>query len=355
MRAIDGAMVASGRRSRAVAAVLVAAVHLGLIYFLARALAPSINSFDRIAAPPVRIIWVVQPQLPLLATPERLPSKPKLARIQVTLPQPPPPFRPHILPEPAPSAGPAQHTQGSPVRHGRIGQVGAPLALTLARYVAPIYPSAAVRYGLHGRVVMRLLVNAHWGVRRVKILHSSGSALLDRAAANAVRRWKFVPQTGLPRGKPIWGVAQITFSPPQRLLGVPTIIMPYVAIAREVAALIVRNRGRHPRGATAEAAVRTLLRKVTTAFPSQSGHHSAAESLDVELAALGPIRAITFLGLVNHGVEDARPGLSGTRYLFQRAVVSWQAYAIKQKGGSSVWLVAGRSRGRIMCIEIAMR
>ncbi len=354
-------MDASRRRSRAVAVVLVAAVHLGLIYLLARALAPSINSSDRIAAPPVRIIWVVQPQLPLLAKPERLPSKPKLARIEVTLPQPALEFRPHILPEPALSAGSAQHAQGSPVRQGRIGQVGAPLALALARYVAPIYPRAAVRYGLHGSVVMRLLVNAHWGVRRVKILRSSGSALLDRAAANAVRHWKFVPQTGLSRGKPIWGVVQITFSPPQRLLGVPIIIMPYVAIAREVAALIARNRGGHPRGATAEAALRTLLRKLIAAFPRKSGQHhetsrhSAAESLDAELAALGPIRAVTFLGLVNHGVEDARPGLPGTRYLFQRAVASWQAYAIKQKGGSSVWLVAAGSRGRIMRIEVAIR
>ena len=354
-------MAASRRRSRAVAVVLVAAVHLGLIFLLERALAPSVTSSNRIAAPPAPIILVVQPQLPLLAKPTRLPSKLQLARIQVTLRQPVPAFRLHILPEPAPSAGLAQHAQGSPARHGRIGQIGAPLALTLARYVAPIYPSAAVRYGLHGRVVMRLLVNAHWGVRRVKILRSSGSALLDRAAANAVRHWKFVPQTGLPRGKPIWGVVQITFSPQQRLLGVPIIIMPYVAIAHEVAALIARNRGGHPQGATAEVAVRTLLRKVIAAFPRKSGQHhessrhSAAESLDMELAALGQIRAITFLGLVNHGVEDARPGLPGTRYLFQRAVASWQAYAIKQKGGSSVWLVAARSRGRIVRIEVAMR
>lgn len=354
-------MYASRKRSRAVAVVLVAAVHLGLIYLLTRSLAPNVNSSYRFAAPPLRISLIVQRRLPLLAKPERLPTKPKLARIQVALLQPAPAFHLRIPPEPVPSAGPTRDATGSPVRQGRIGQVGAPPALTIAHYVAPVYPHAAVRWGFHGRVVMALLVNAHWGVRRVKILHSSGSVLLDRAAARAARRWRFVPQTGIARDTPIWGVVQITFAPPQRLLGVPTIIMPYVAIAREVAADTARNRGRPLQAPPTEAAMRRLLRKIIGAFPSkpgrhrESGRHSPAESLEAQLAALGPLRAITFLGFVSHGVEDAGAGTHGTGYLFQRSVASWEAYAIRQKGGSSVWLVAARAGGRIERIEVAMR
>lgn len=354
-------MNASGKRSRAVAVVLVAAVHLGLIYLLTRSAAPNADSRYRIAAPPIRISFIAQPRLPLLAKPERLPTKPKLARIQVALLQPPPAFPLRILPEPAPSTGPKQHATGSPLRHGRIGQIGAPLALTIARYVAPVYPRAAARAGDHGSVVMALRVNAHWGVGRVKILHSSGSALLDRAAALAARRWTFVPRTAFAHDKPIWGVVQITFAPPQRLLGVSIIIMPYVAIAREVAADIARNRGRHLQAPPTEAAVRTLLRKLIAAFGSKPGQHrkarrhSPGESLEAQLAALGPLRTITFLGFVSHGVEDDRTGMYGTRYLFQRSVARWEVYAIKQKGGSSVWLVAARAGGRIEHIEVALQ
>lgn len=354
-------MDASRKRSRVAVIALVAALHIGLIYLFTRSLATTVKSVHRFLAPPLRISFIIQPRLPLLSKPQRLPTKPKLARIQVARLQPPPAFHLHIAREPVPSVGPARHATGSPVRHGRLGQVGAPWALTIAHYVAPAYPRAAVRWRFHGSVVMALLVNAHWGVGRVKILHSSGSALLDRAAVHAARRWRFVPLRGLARHRQIWGVVQIVFAPPQRLLGVSVIIMPYVAIAREVAAEIAKNRGRHLRAPRAQAAVRKLLRKVVAAFPRKpagqgnAGQHTPGESIEAELAALGPLQSITFLGFLSHGARHDSSGMYGTERALQRAGARWQAYAIKQKGGSSVWLVASGAGGKIERIEVAMR
>lgn len=73
------------------------------------------------------------------------------------------------------------------------------------------------------------------------------------------------------------------------------------------------------------------------------------------MAALGPLRTLTFPGFLSHGVEDAGAGRYGTGYLFQRSMATWEAHAIKQKGGSSVWPAAARAGGRIERIAGAVR
>ena len=58
---------------------------------------------------------------------------------------------------------------------------------------APVYPAAAKRAGEEGRVLLRVLVSADGRAQAVEIARSSGSELLDQAALDAVRRWRFVP------------------------------------------------------------------------------------------------------------------------------------------------------------------
>lgn len=57
----------------------------------------------------------------------------------------------------------------------------------------PVYPIAARRRGVEGRVVLRVSVAADGAVEQVAVATSSGYALLDRAAQRAVERWRFVP------------------------------------------------------------------------------------------------------------------------------------------------------------------
>ena len=58
---------------------------------------------------------------------------------------------------------------------------------------APAYPALALRRGLAGRVVCLLTVAADGRVTEVSIEHSSGHALLDEAAREALSRWRFRP------------------------------------------------------------------------------------------------------------------------------------------------------------------
>lgn len=68
--------------------------------------------------------------------------------------------------------------------------------LTQARYheaPRPAYPESARRAGQEGRVLLRVLVDEGGRSKRVEINSSSGSEALDRAAAEAIRRWRFEP------------------------------------------------------------------------------------------------------------------------------------------------------------------
>jgi protein TonB len=68
--------------------------------------------------------------------------------------------------------------------------------LSQARYrdtPRPDYPESARREGREGRVLLRVLVDHQGRSKQVEINSSSGSEALDRAAAEAIRRWRFHP------------------------------------------------------------------------------------------------------------------------------------------------------------------
>ncbi len=76
------------------------------------------------------------------------------------------------------------------------GSFGAGIALTQARYretPRPDYPESARRDGREGRVLLRVLVDDQGRSKQVEINNSSGSDALDRAAAEAIKRWRFHP------------------------------------------------------------------------------------------------------------------------------------------------------------------
>lgn len=73
-------------------------------------------------------------------------------------------------------------------------------ALTAPRFNAaylhnptPVYPAAARRAGYEGAVVIRAHIQPDGSADRVEIKKSSGYAMLDQAALEAVRKWRFIP------------------------------------------------------------------------------------------------------------------------------------------------------------------
>lgn len=90
---------------------------------------------------------------------------------------------------PTPALTGSEHASASPatapiVEHGPAPLAGNP---------RPDYPPAARRRSIEGRAVIRAVVAADGRVASVELRASSAHELLDRAALEAVQRWRFTP------------------------------------------------------------------------------------------------------------------------------------------------------------------
>jgi protein TonB len=75
----------------------------------------------------------------------------------------------------------------------------------------PLYPSALIRDGIGGTVVLSIQVLENGRVGEVRIERSSGEPKLDESAAREARRWRFIPGTrdGVP--VTLWKQVPVTF------------------------------------------------------------------------------------------------------------------------------------------------
>lgn len=145
-------------------------------------------------------------------SPQTPPPEPKPPEIAEPAPSPPVP----TLSPPAPPATPtptAPPTPAERVPQITIGGTDSPSNAVVvghdvipaspdntARNRPPVYPDDAARLGQQGGVVVVVHVGPSGLADGVDIERSSGYALLDKAAENAVRKWAFVPamKDGLP-------------------------------------------------------------------------------------------------------------------------------------------------------------
>jgi len=83
---------------------------------------------------------------------------------------------------------PRAEEKPAPQRAGRGGFLQEPRKV---RNVAPVYPPLAVAVHLQGRVVLDCVIDENGRIASVTVL--SGNPLLDRAAIEAVRQWRYTP------------------------------------------------------------------------------------------------------------------------------------------------------------------
>jgi periplasmic protein TonB len=77
---------------------------------------------------------------------------------------------------------------------------------------APRYPPLARRMRQEGKVVLRVLVDSGGGASQIEVRNSSGSDVLDEAALEAVKRWRFVPARRGDQAVAAWVLVPITFT-----------------------------------------------------------------------------------------------------------------------------------------------
>ena len=102
---------------------------------------------------------------------------------------------------PPPPAAPAPPAPAAPVSASQPQPISTP---------APRYPAQALRRGEEGTVMVSARISADGVPSSVEVARSSGSRLLDRAAVDAVRRWRFRP--AMADGRPVEGRVQVPIS-----------------------------------------------------------------------------------------------------------------------------------------------
>ena len=121
-------------------------------------------------------------------------------------PAPPPKPKPEPKPKPKPVVKAKPKPAPKPVPKAALvqqaeAQAPAPAYVAPSQHAAylnnpkPAYPTMARKRGMEGRVVLRVHVARDGTVKSVQVEHSTGYALLDRAARTAVLRWRFAPAT----------------------------------------------------------------------------------------------------------------------------------------------------------------
>jgi protein TonB len=125
-------------------------------------------------------------------------------------PEPSSPSLAAPLPEPEPRLAPAAPPRPS-VTEEALPLTVPDLRVAYASNPPPNYPRAARRLGLEGRVVLRAEILATGGCGQIAVSRSSGHAVLDDAALQAVKGWRFVPATRGGQAVAAWVEVPVTF------------------------------------------------------------------------------------------------------------------------------------------------
>lgn len=198
------------KRSSAIGATL--ALHgLAALALLAP---PAFVALQKAADPPVQPITIKR---------EEPPPPPPPPTLQVEKFKPRPVVRPVAVPKPVPvEAPPVVTTERTPMSLPAVAEPApeavsappadtAPTALGYRSMRNVPYPAIAARQKLEGTVMLRVLVGPDGVPQRIDIERSSGHTVLDRAARDAVMKWRFEP--GTRNGQPFaaYGLVPIAF------------------------------------------------------------------------------------------------------------------------------------------------
>jgi protein TonB len=186
-----------------------AAAHVALIAFIA-VVVPAEELKNALRPMAVRLVEIL-PELPKPAKPPEAPKPRK------SLPPPPQQLLTSSTVNDAPSSFSVPPQPPAPVA-APINVAPAPVAITAARFDAdylhnpkPVYPHASRRLGEQGKVLLRVYVSAAGLAEKVEVKLSSSFARLDKAAEDAVSRWRFVPARRGDHAIAAWVQVPITF------------------------------------------------------------------------------------------------------------------------------------------------
>ena len=166
------------------------ALQSGLIRRAAEVIVP-VEILAQIVEPPPPAPKIEQP-VPKPEPPAPAPP-PKPAPVRKV--QPPAPPKPVAVPSPAPAPeAPTGAAPPAPPAPPAPAKVELPSSSAdYLRNPPPAYPAMSRRLGEQGQVMVRVLIGADGNAQQAQIARSSGFERLDKAALDAVLKWRYVP------------------------------------------------------------------------------------------------------------------------------------------------------------------
>lgn len=133
---------------------------------------------------------------------EKAPPKKKMESVKQPVPRPAPAraMLPQDITQAPPPSAQASASPSPSAGSNEAAPSSAQLVTTAPLFDAaylnnpvPEYPAQAKRRGMEGSVMLGVVVRQDGTVKSVTVAESSGFAMLDASAQDAVSRWKFVP------------------------------------------------------------------------------------------------------------------------------------------------------------------
>ena len=161
-----------------------------------------------VAPPPppheeARVAPATKIETPVVAPPPVVALQPPPSPVIAAPPPPEPAVAPPAAPAPVAVAAPA-----SP------GPVAADILADVLDAPPPRFPAESRRLRESGTVRLRVVVSAGGRVAEVTVAKTSGFDRLDKAAMEAVRRWRFRPRVVAGSAAEAIGFVPVTFNPP---------------------------------------------------------------------------------------------------------------------------------------------
>ena len=86
-----------------------------------------------------------------------------------------------------------QQMQSAPKAAGAVDTAALAASLKRTRSPAPDYPESALAQKIAGSVLIQFTVDTNGETRDIRVLEANPPGVFDRAATNAIRRWRYAP------------------------------------------------------------------------------------------------------------------------------------------------------------------
>jgi protein TonB len=209
-RITEAPLTATPVGERVAVVALVVALHCGVVLaWLAQPQQPSITVSEMSVSIAMQQAEVARPQAQIEPPPS---PQPKIERAELPVPKLVVKEAAETAPQPLPIADTPEVAASPAVASAPVADSEPDYKAAYLNNPRPPYPMVARRMGWEGKVVLNVEVLAEGRAGQVLLHQSSGHEVMDNAALQTVKTWRFIPARRLGQPATQWFLVPIKFA-----------------------------------------------------------------------------------------------------------------------------------------------